>query len=185
MSISMTRMYHAIESGKLLFPVQLLLILAVTAAVLISGLSWDDNPEVITADAPKAIRYEVIRVSEIPKALMEQEAEKVAIDKDSDTLSVEDIRNRYFRYIVTKIEQAKIYPLSEQKKGHEGRILMKLYIVKSGSVRKVSILRQSRYSGLTRASIDSIKRAMPFRPFPKGIPDDELIVRLKMDFFLE
>lgn len=185
MSVSLTRLYQSVENGKLLFPVQMFVVCLVLLGIMISGISFHDNDDLISADVPNVVRYDVRRVSELPKALQEEEAKKISVDEDSNKLSVEDIRNRYFRYIVTKIEQAKIYPLSEQKKGHEGRIVLQLYILKSGQVKKVSILQQSRYSALTKASVDSIKRALPFRAFPSGIPDDELIVKLKMDFFLQ
>lgn len=185
MSVSLSSLYHAVENGKLFLPVQMLVVCLVLLSVLFSGISFHDTEDVITPDAPKIIRYDVRRVSELPKALQEEEAKKISVDEDTNKLSVEDIRNRYFRYIITKIEQAKVYPLSEQKKGHEGRIILQLYILKSGQVKKVSILQQSRYGPLTKASVDSIKRALPFRAFPGGIPDDELIVKIKMDFFLQ
>ena len=108
---------------------------------------------------------------------------KIAIEKEIG-LTADDLRNRYFSYVIARIKRFKEYPKLEQRKGHEGSVLLEIFISRNGTVRKVRILRQARYMALTEAAIASIRRALPFQPFHKKIPDEELIVRLEIAFCL-
>ena len=174
--------YKFIESGKLLWPIQALVVVIAFLAVLLSGIDFSSREITTVYKSDEIRRYHVKKVSHIPQEREMEEAAKVAVEDES--ISVDDIRNRYFSYVISKIESVKEYPLSEQKKGHEGSVLMKLFITSEGKVRKVRILRQARYASLTKAAVDSIRKALPFQPFPGRLPDEELIVKLEIKFFL-
>ncbi len=184
MNMRAFRFFRLIENGKLLWPIQILIFAAIAIAVMLSeiGLTTIEQTVVYRREE-KVRRYHVKKVSQLPKVLEDEEAKKIAIEEEAG-LSADDLRNRYFSYVISRIKRFKEYPKLEQRKGHEGSVLLEIFISRNGTVRKVRILRQARYMALTRAAITSIRRALPFQPFHKRLPDEELIVRLEITFCL-
>ncbi len=177
----LSKIYRFVEEGKLLLPIQGLVLLVVALAFVFSDIEISEK-ESTTVYRKEEQRYHVRKVSHIPKELEDEEAEKIAVDDEH--ISVHDIRNRYFSYVVSRIERCKDYPISEQKKGHESSVLLEIFIARNGAVQKVRILRQARYEALTRAAISTVRRALPFQAFPGQLPDEMMIIKLEIRFTL-
>ena len=177
----LSKIYRFVEEGKLLLPIQGLVLLVVALAFVFSDIEISEK-ESTTVYQKEEQRYHVRKVSHIPKELEDEEAEKIAVDDEH--ISVHDIRNRYFSYVVSRIERCKDYPISEQKKGHESSVLLEIFIARNGAVQKVRILRQARYEALTRAAISTVRRALPFQAFPGQLPDEMMIIKLEIRFTL-
>jgi len=170
-----------LEEGRLLPHIVVLTLLVSVSAVLIAGRFRGDVERTVIYRTGETQRYHVRKVSEIPKELEKDEAEKEAAE---DTLSPDDIRRRYVQYVVSRIERVKVYPLEAQKRGHEGVVVVRLLMTKDGDVKKVGILQPARYQALTDAAIVSIRRALPFQPFPSNLPDETLTLRVEIRFLL-
>jgi TonB family protein len=184
MDMKAVRILRLLEDGRLLWPIQILIIGFIAIAVMLSEIGVMTIERTIVYEKEENVkRYHVKKVSQLPRVLEDEEAKKIAIEKGAE-LSVDDLRNRYFSYVISRIKRFKEYPKLEQRKGHEGSVLLEIFISRNGNVRKVRILRQARYTALTRAAITSIQRALPFQPFHKRLPDKELIVRLEIAFCL-
>lgn len=175
------RLLVRIEEGRALPFIVTLILLVLAAAVLITGAFVIKTERTVVYQAGETPRYHVRKVSEMPKEIEKEEAEKEAAD---DTLSVEDIRHRYVQYVVSRIEQHKLYPLDDQKRGHEGTVVVRIHMARNGMVNKVGILQPGRYPSLTDAAISSIRRAVPFQPFPRKLPDETLVLRVEIRFTL-
>ncbi len=168
--------------GNLYWPIQGIIILGMFLGILVSGINFSSKEITRIYENPEAKQYHVKKVSEIPKE-RENEDDKLAVEDDK--LTEDDLINRYYAYVVTRIESNKVYPPQEQKKGHEGSVVFKLYINKSGSVEKVTVLRQARYVELTKAAVNAIKKSVPFKPYSSLIKKEQLILNLEMRFFLQ
>jgi len=175
------KIYRLVEEGKLLLPIQVFVLLAAALALVFSDVEFSRKDRT-TVFRKEEKRYHVRKVSHIPKELEDEEAEKIAVEDEH--ISINDIRNRYFSYVVSRIERSKDYPVSEQKRGHEGSVLLEIVILRSGAVQKVRILRQARYKTLTRAAINTVRRALPFQAFPGRLPDDTMVIKLEIRFNL-
>jgi TonB family protein len=184
MNMRALKFLRLVEMGKLLWPIQILIFAAITIAVMLSEMGLTTIERTVVYRREERVRqYHVKKVSQLPKALEDEEAKKIAIEKEA-LLTADDLRNRYFSYVISRIKRFKEYPKLEQRKGHEGSVLLEIFISRNGNVRKVRILRQARYTALTEAAITSIRRALPFQPFHKRLTDEELIVRLEITFCL-
>ena len=173
----------SLESGRflwLIMPVVLLLfILAAGVSVVDLGKS-----ELITVyKKQEQEKYHVKKVSSIPeKDRAKEEAKK---EDEEKNLGESDVRNRYVSYLVSRIQACKVYPLQQQKQGHQGSVLLKVYIGNDGKVQKVGILRPARYQALTDAAVASIQRANPFHPFPPALEEEQMIVKVEVQFRLD
>jgi len=172
-----------VEEGKLYKYIQLFLVLAAALGILISGIDLSEREVTKIYENSEAKQYHVKKVSHIPKEKEKEEAEKIAVEDDK--LSEDELKDRYYAYVVSRIEGNKIYPESEQKKGHEGSIVLKIYINRNGTVEKVKILRQARYIKLTKAAVGAIQKSIPLKSYSKEISDDMLILKLEIAFNLQ
>lgn len=179
------RLFTLLEEGKLYWYIQLFVIVCIVVSVVLSGIDFTaTQADIKIKESKQAKRYHIRKVSRIPEEKQKEEAKKLAVEDDTK-LSRADLKNRYYNYVVTKIERNKVYPLAEQKKGHEGSVVMRIFINRTGKIEKVQLLRRARYIKLTKAAINAIKRAHPFKPYSKRIAEDYLILRLSINFFLK
>lgn len=72
------------------------------------------------------------------------------------------IAKSYLGKVLRKIEACKYYPENEQAKGHQGIVKLKLVIKKDGYIKKVEVIKKSRYRELDIAAVESIKNAQPY-----------------------
>ncbi len=173
---------NLLEEGKLYRYIQGLIIFGIFLGVLISGIDFSSGEVTQIYKSESKKQYHIKKVSQIPKKKEKEETEKIAVEDDK--LTEEELKERYYSYVVNKIEYNKVYPVDEQKKGHEGSIVLKLYINRDGKIEKVRILRQARYMKLTKAVISAIKKAYPFKPYSAHIEDDMLVLKLEINFSL-
>ncbi len=176
------RMLAFIEQGKLLAYLQAGILALGLVVALLDGVDLGKGDAVSETEHKRT--YVVKRVSMIPEKALEKNEEKAAREGENDELTAEDIRKSYVRYVVSKIEKNKVYPPEEQKAGHEGSVSLRLYVERTGRVRKAVVSRQARYPRLTRSAVESVKRSIPFPAFPRGLPDDEMVINLRIEFFL-
>ena len=171
-----------LEEGKLYRYIQGGIIAAIVLGVLISGIEFSSGEVTKIFESESKKQYHIKKVSQIPKEKEKEEAEKLAVE--DDRMTEEQLKERYYSYVVNKIEYNKQYPADEQKKGHEGSIVLKLYINRDGKIDKVRIIRQARYMKLTKAAIMAIKKSLPFKAYSTHIKDDMLILKLELKFAL-
>ena len=178
-----TVVLELLEEGKLLQPILFSLACIIILWILVSGIDFSHNTVTTVYTTDKAKEYHVKKVSQIPKEKEKEEQEKLSVEEEN--LTKEEIIKRYYQYVVQKIETNKIYPADEQRKGHEGSVLLKIMINRAGKIEKVVILEQPRYMKLTRAAIKAIRSALPFKPYSKLIEENMLVLKLEINFFLQ
>ena len=172
-----------LEEGKLLRYILGAVVFVILVYVLISGI--DFFPEKVTTvyRADEAVQYHVRKVSQIPREIEKEEMEKLAVEEEN--LTKEEIIERYYGYVVGKIEMNKVYPQEEQSKGHEGTVLLNIVIARNGKIEKVTILNQPRYMKLTAAAVEAIRRALPLEPYSRLIEQERLMLKVEINFFLK
>jgi len=171
------------ERGKLLWYIEGIILFLTVFFVIIGVINFSGNQKTVVYSSEKPEIFHVKKVSEIPQKKQKEEKEKIAINEDK--LTQDEFRNRYLSYVVSKIETVKKYPLSEQKKGHEGSVLVEITIYRNGKIEKVRLLRQARYVKLTKAAITSIRSALPFEKFPEKLNDEAMVFKLEIKFYLD
>ena len=81
--------------------------------------------------------------------------------------SLGDIMQRFARTVRRKIESKKRYPLTARKSMIEGRVGVKMTILKDGRLETVEIIESSGYTILDKEALASVRRSAPFPSFPK------------------
>jgi len=173
----------SIEKGRLLWVVMPLVLLFFVLVAVIAVADFGKTELTTVYRKQEQEKYHVKKVSSLPE--QERAKEEAKKEDENEILSEEDIRDRYVSYLVSRIQAFKVYPLDEQKQGHQGSVLLKVYIGNDGTVRKVGILRPARYRALTDAAIASIRRANPFHPFPPALEEEQMIVKIEVQFRLD
>ena len=78
-----------------------------------------------------------------------------------------DIMQRFARTVRRKIESKKRYPLAARRSMTEGRVGVKMTILKDGQLERTEIIESSGYAILDKAALESVRRSAPFPAFPK------------------
>lgn len=170
--------------GRLFNYIQLFLIIFFISILLLDMyIPETEKTRTVIFESTQQKQYSTKKVSHIPKGKEKEEAEKIAF-KD-DTLTEEDVKQHYYHYIASKIEACKFYPPEEINKAHEGTTVLELILHRSGTVKKVRILKQTIFTPLNDAAIMSIRRAIPFKPFPEKIKDETLTIQLTIRFSIQ
>ncbi|MBI4495591.1 MAG: energy transducer TonB [Deltaproteobacteria bacterium] len=81
------------------------------------------------------------------------------------------------RQIVDRIEKAKRYPPLARKRGVEGTAVVRFKLNPAGTLESVEIARPSGSGLLDRASLETVRDAVPF-PFHEGWLEVEIIFRI-------
>jgi TonB family protein len=180
--LSMEKIFVKIENGELFKTLQFFLFTLIVLIWTISGIEFTGN-EIIEAKNDNVKRYIVKKVSSLPENKSQDETAE--LKKEDDTLSLEEIKERYISYVVSKIERNKIYPLKEQKLNHEGIVRFIIEITKKGDVTKFLFVQRCRYPALNNAAVEAVKKSLPFVKFPPQLERDTMKIKIKMEYFLK
>jgi|GEM_PF-4147165 len=175
------KLHHMVEEGKMLQVFQIILFVSLLLVWLISGISFSGT-HISSTQHDHVKRYRIEKVSSLPKKAEKDDSREI---KSDDNSHIDDAKKRYIKYVISKIEKNKIYPIREQKLSHEDVTRFFLHINRDGKIMKMRFFRKSRYQGLNSASIKSVKRALPLVSYPEIIPEDVLEVPIEMDFHLQ
>ena len=173
-----------LEEGRLFKYILVLVIIASTGLSALPYFSFNDEKITPDSDISRMI-YQVRKVSSIP----DKKDEKISTEDENrgeeGSVTEEDLKRRYFSYVVSKIEKNRVYPPEEIRRGNEGLVVLKIPINRDGTTGRLSVQRSSRYARLTEAAIKAVEKSAPFPPYPSGISEDTLILQLNMDFRID
>jgi protein TonB len=88
----------------------------------------------------------------------------------------------YTRTVRMKIESQKRYPLTARRAMIEGRVGIKMTILKDGQLEKVEIIESSGYEVLDKSALESIQNSAPFLPLPKDIERKRIQISIYLTF---
>ncbi|MDI6787070.1 MAG: energy transducer TonB [Planctomycetota bacterium] len=97
----------------------------------------------------------------------------------------EDIKSRFLREVIAKIQKVKRYPESARRRSLEGTVKVEFVISSEGKILSVSIITSSGYTILDEEAVEMVKRAVPFPQIPKELKISELKLLLPIVFKLE
>lgn len=80
---------------------------------------------------------------------------------------LKDTLQRFTRTVRKMIEAKKKYPLTARKSMIEGRVGVKMTILRNGQLERTEIVESSGHAILDRAALESVRRSAPFPPLPK------------------
>ena len=94
--------------------------------------------------------------------------------------SLNNILQSFAQTVRRKIESRKRYPLTARKSMIEGKVGVKMTILKDGRLEAVEIIETSGYAILDKAALESVRRAAPFPPLPEEADRN----RIQMSIYL-
>lgn len=92
---------------------------------------------------------------------------------------------RYLQEVAAKINSVKRYPRRARRKGWEGTVVIKLYILATGEVEKAVLVEKSEYDMLNDAALQAITKAQPFPEFQQDLTLQSIIVNVPIQFTLK
>jgi TonB family protein len=98
------------------------------------------------------------------------------------TPSLGNIVQKFTQIVRKKIESKKRYPLAARKSKTEGRVGVKMTILKDGRLERIEITESSGYVILDKAALESVRRAAPFPSLPKAVKRKRVQVNMYMVF---
>lgn len=176
------KLYIKIETGRLVNYLSFLVLLIISVGMIISGIDFSE-PVIYENTQNEIKRYIIQKVSRLPKIIQEADAEE-KIEKE-DVLTINDLRKRYIAYVISRIEQNKIYPIKEQRLNHEGVVKFVIELDRKGDVLKFLFVQKSAYEALNNSTLLSVSKSQPFVPFPVQLPEDKMRIHINMNYCLE
>ncbi|MCD4782067.1 MAG: TonB family protein [Candidatus Omnitrophica bacterium] len=146
--------------------------------------------EIVKLEEPKDVIPIAEEVEEQPK---EEEKEEIIEEKKFSppppSISKEvftRLRESYEDKILKKIHSMKHYPLTSQRRGHEGVVRLAFTVNKDGSLHgTASVIKPCRYARLNDSAVKTISASNPFPPFPEEIKKEQMTFSLDIDFHME
>jgi TonB family protein len=105
--------------------------------------------------------------------------------KESAAGNIKDIRVKYLKHIIKRIEQSKHYPRAAYYHDIEGTIQLRFNINRDGSITKKEISIQGTNSILVKAGQTILDKASPFKPVPKELQINRLQIEIPVTFKIE
>jgi protein TonB len=95
------------------------------------------------------------------------------------------ILTAYLQKIALQLHETKNYPRTARRKGWEGTVVVKLFLLPSGELERAELGQTSGIKTLDEAALKSIQKAQPFPAFPEDISVPSLIVNIPIQFHLK
>jgi len=144
-----------------------------------------DELALFTAQAERAPAEPPMQPEELP-------AEVPMVGQDSDAGrrqltegQIEDLRSRYLRKVLERLEAAKRYPRLAYRRGLEGTVEIEFTISGDGNAAAAEIRQSSGHRSLDAAAAEMVSRATPFHPIPTELETDSLDLTVPVAFKIE
>ncbi len=122
--------------------------------------------------------------SAIEQPANEQATGESALPVEQDSaMSTADYED-YYAALISKTYQQVRYPRSAIRGEHQGKVVLRVRINRSGDIEAVSFEEKSRYRTLNTAANKAVERAAPFSAVPGAIPESELEFIVPIEFKL-
>lgn len=182
---------------------------AVTAVLLASSISSESRinldveyNEALQKDILPQILKEGTRPSEKLKNSFKKKSKQVSnqnlargIKLDSAQVSAEVETSKsqtatvqfsnYLRSIISLINQKRSYPLNAQRRGHQGQVILRLQLKRSGEVISVEIINPSAYPELNEAAVSTIKQISKYPEIPAELLGATIILKIPINYRIQ
>ncbi|GEM_PF-1254255 len=179
------KLFKKIEQGYSFNYILAAVIILFTALTVKAGIDLDSRVYTVQSSSGKTEVFYMKR----PSSKAAEKTKDAVAESNEEAGEVTDnsgeTRSRYLNYIIGKIERNKRYPESERARGRTGEVCLNLVISRDGKVDKVQIIKEDGSKAFTHASINAIKKSVPFEPFPVEIHGEVLAVKLLMQYNLD
>jgi len=149
----------------------------------------DNEKQILEEGKEIVFKYPIIEKSSfISEEKKDQDVEVpllLPLEKNNSDTSQQNSLFFYFSLIREKIEQNKIYPEVARKKGITGKVKLNFSILSNGDIREIKILSSSGNDILDNSAIETIKRIIPFPPFPKDLQKDSISFVITISYKLK
>lgn len=140
-----------------------------------------DEPELLCED-----QVTMAQEKQPPEEDVPFHSEEQTIGKKVPTQGrIEDVRSRYLRSVMAKLEKAKKYPPFAYRRSVEGTAEIEFVIHADGHAAAVCLRKSSCSFALDSASKEMVTRASPFAPIPAEFQQQALTVRVPVAFRIE
>lgn len=89
---------------------------------------------------------------------------------------------RHLEYLGAR--PAPVYPALSQRRGEQGRVVLRVTISPHGRAEQVRVLHSSGYARLDQAAVDAVEPAR-FRPYTEGSVAFSAVADIPFDFVLQ
>ncbi len=171
---------YALE-GKLFFPF-LVFISILSSFLLMANFSSTTMPKVKQRHTIEMKNFLVPPAKPVSPQTKSQKT--TSQENDSSAADVQSLKMLYLQELVAQIERVKRYPEYEKRFNKEDKVTVQLTLERSGRIKKLEIVRPSRFSGFNKEATAAVRRALPFRAFPEPLPEEEITILFHMVFRL-
>jgi protein TonB len=82
---------------------------------------------------------------------------------------LDELKMRYLKALVRRIQQKKYYPSKARLKREEGEVLVAFLIERSGRIGNIHVTRSSGSPSLDAAAVKTLERVNPFQALPEEL----------------
>ena len=111
-------------------------------------------------------------------------ANAIAAKTLPDAINRQNILDAYRQKLAERLAKAKFYPTLAQRRGMEGKVMVRFVIDRYGNIKSASIVESSGYAILDEAALKAVQSIGRFTPFPQEIPDPQWEITFAMVYQL-
>jgi protein TonB len=129
---------------------------------------YANNPAAASPDVPFV---QQVNASSDPKARMELSGSTLGNRTESDRLTILS----YEEQLTLWLQRFKVYPMEAQRKGTEGRGIIRIQADRLGNIRFFEMAETTGHEILDAATANMVRRADPLPPMPDDYPSPDFI----------
>lgn len=122
-----------------------------------------------------------------PEPIVEDVVEEIMAEEDAPIIITAEsllAAQNYQRSVLTKVYQNIVYPPSALRRNREGSLRVAISINENGSLNRVDVTQNARYTNLDEAAVEAVQDAAPFEPLPAGTPEIPMVLEIPVTFQL-
>nr|VFK19763.1 MAG: protein TonB [Candidatus Kentron sp. LPFa]VFK34156.1 MAG: protein TonB [Candidatus Kentron sp. LPFa] len=131
------------------------------------------EPSLAPSKVPKPVKTAARKVTESQPATPTHPEPAPTISSVPDkpirsAIAVREEKN-YLAMLRARIERKKYYPRASQRRGEEGKVIVRFVIRRNGEFTDLAVVRSSGIRRLDDAALKTLRRITPFEPIPAAL----------------
>lgn len=161
-----------------IIPEEIILNLEIEAPALVPKIDvLGDEKKLKPEESPQLNNEAEVEPKEKSAEIIKEASPKVNQPAQEEMLRYQDM-------VKQRIEQARRYPARARKQGMEGMVLVSFIVLANGEADEIILIRSCGARILDEEAINTIKRAGPFAPIPRGTGADFVQMDVSLVFNL-
>lgn len=108
----------------------------------------------------------------------------IAQNRSQEDMGQNTVLAAYVNQIRDQVQKHKSYPALARRLKHQGIVVLEVTIRNDGLIENIHFIQKAHHSSLNQAALKALEQTRKFDPFPRELPQSQLVVSLPINFKL-